>query len=74
MAVLVLPPMWIVCKATHVNGDVQALKALAHPAMEVSVESYHAAEKSATAKPRVVVLGSGWAAASFMKALPSDVK
>jgi hypothetical protein len=25
-------------------------------------------------KPRVVVLGSGWAAASFMKALPKQIK
>lgn len=25
-------------------------------------------------KPRVVVLGSGWAAASFLKALPTSVK
>lgn len=25
-------------------------------------------------KPRVVVLGSGWAAASFMKALPKAIK
>ncbi len=27
-----------------------------------------------TELPRVVVLGSGWAAMSFVKALPSDVK
>lgn len=25
-------------------------------------------------KPRVVVLGSGWASASFFKALPRDIK
>jgi hypothetical protein len=25
-------------------------------------------------KPRVVVLGSGWASACFMKALPKDIK
>jgi hypothetical protein len=25
-------------------------------------------------RPRVVVLGSGWAGASFFKALPTDVK
>lgn len=25
-------------------------------------------------KPRVVVLGSGWASASFMKALPKHIK
>jgi NADH:ubiquinone reductase (non-electrogenic) len=27
-----------------------------------------------TSKPRVVVLGSGWAAMSFIKALPKDIK
>lgn len=25
-------------------------------------------------KPRVIVLGSGWASASFFKALPKDIK
>jgi len=25
-------------------------------------------------KPRVVVLGSGWASASFLKALPKEIK
>jgi hypothetical protein len=30
-------------------------------------------QKPATAKPRVVVLGSGWAAASFIKALPKNI-
>jgi hypothetical protein len=30
-------------------------------------------QKLPTAKPRVVVLGSGWAAASFVKALPKNI-
>jgi hypothetical protein len=50
----------------------QALKALAHPTMEAYGDSWTAG-KAVAAKPRVVVLGSGWAAASFMKALPSDI-
>jgi hypothetical protein len=37
-----------------------------------AMSSVHDAE--ALDKPRVVVLGSGWAAASFMKALPKDIK
>jgi hypothetical protein len=30
--------------------------------------------KPGVGKPRVVVLGSGWAAASFLKALPKSIK
>lgn len=37
-----------------------------------SMSSVHDAER--LDKPRVVVLGSGWASASFMKALPKQIK
>ncbi len=43
------------------------------PAKIEEAPMYHSENSRGTGKPRVVVLGSGWGAMSFLKSLPRNV-